>query len=32
MQYAPITDVFDDSGIASGAVVRSIMIGDPDCS
>ena len=29
-QYAPITDVFDDYGIASGAVVRSIMIGDPD--
>jgi hypothetical protein len=29
-QYAPITDVFDDYGIASGAVIRSIMIGDPD--
>ena len=29
-QYAPITDVFDEYGIGSGAVVRSIMIGDPD--
>ena len=28
-QYAPITDVFDEYGIGSGAVVRSIMIGDP---
>ena len=28
-QYAPITEVFDDYGIGSGAVVRSIMIGDP---
>ena len=33
-QYAPITDVFDSYGIGSGAVIRSIMIGDPaypDC-
>ncbi len=33
-QYAPITEVFDEYGIGSGAVVRSIMIGDPgypDC-
>ena len=28
-QYAPITEVFDEYGIGSGAVVRSIMIGDP---
>ena len=28
--YAPITKVFDQYGIGAGAVVRSIMIGDPD--
>ena len=28
-QYAPITEVFDEYGIGSGAVVRSVMIGDP---
>ena len=33
-QYAPITEIFDPFGIGSGAVTRSIMIGDPqypDC-
>jgi hypothetical protein len=33
-QYAPVTEVFDEYGIGSGAVIRSIMIGDPaypDC-
>ncbi len=31
-QYAPITDVVDIYGIGSGAVTRSIMIGDPEYS
>ena len=29
-QYAPITEVIDPNGIAAGAVVRSIMVGDPE--
>ena len=28
--YAPITEVFDEYGIGAGAVVRSIMVGDPN--
>jgi hypothetical protein len=29
-QYAPITEVIDPNGIAAGAVVRSVMVGDPE--
>ena len=30
--YAPVTEVIDEYGIGAGAVVRSIMVGDPEYS